>query len=88
MLKLINMFYERNNLDLKRGTFRARGDILEIMPVNEHGKCIRIDYFDDEIESIYDVVNDISIPVKNPPTELDLCKLLGIESIDMLPFVE
>ena len=41
-----------------------------------------------EIESIYDVVNDISIPVKNPPTELDLCKLLGIESIDMLPFVE
>lgn len=55
MLKLINMFYERNNLDLKRGTFRARGDILEIMPVNEHGKCIRIDYFDDEIESIYEV---------------------------------
>lgn len=55
MLKLINMFYERNNLDLKRGTFRARGDILEIMPVNEHGKCIRIDYFDDEIESIYEI---------------------------------
>lgn len=55
MLKLINMFYERNNLDLKRGTFRARGDILEIMPVNEHGKCIRIDYFDDEIEYIYEV---------------------------------
>ena len=55
MLKLINMFYERNNMDLKRGTFRARGDILEIVPVNEHGKCIRIDYFDDEIESIYEV---------------------------------
>lgn len=55
MLKLINMFYERNNLDLKRGTFRARGDILEIMPVNEHGKCIRIDYFDDEIEAIYEI---------------------------------
>lgn len=55
MLNLINMFYERNNLDLKRGTFRARGDILEIMPVNEHGKCIRVDFFDDEIESIFEV---------------------------------
>lgn len=55
MLSLINMFYERNNLDLKRGTFRARGDILEIMPVNEHGKCIRIDFFGDEIEKIYEV---------------------------------
>ena len=55
MLNLINMFYERNNLDLKRGTFRARGDILEIMPVNEHGKCIRIDFFGDEIEKIYEI---------------------------------
>ena len=55
MLNLINMFYERNNLDLKRGTFRARGDILEIMPVNEHGKCIRVDFFGDEIEKIYEI---------------------------------
>ena len=55
MLNLINMFYERNNLDLKRGTFRARGDILEIMPVNEHGKCIRVDFFVDEIEKIYEI---------------------------------
>ena len=55
MLKLINMFYERNNLDLKRGSFRAKGDVLEIIPVNQHGKCIRIDYFDDEIEAIYEI---------------------------------
>ncbi|MDD3453050.1 MAG: excinuclease ABC subunit UvrB [Bacilli bacterium] len=54
MLKLVNMFYERNDLDLKRGAFRARGDILEIMPVNEHGKAIRIDFFGDEIEKIYE----------------------------------
>lgn len=54
MLKLVNMFYERNNIELKRGTFRAIGDILEIMPVNEHGKAIRIDFFDDEIEKIYE----------------------------------
>ena len=54
MLKLINMFYERNDLDLKRGSFRARGDILEIMPVNDHGKGLRIDFFGDEIEHIYE----------------------------------
>ena len=54
MMKLINMFYERNNLDLKRGTFRVRGDILEIMPVNQHGKGIRIEFFGDEIDKIYE----------------------------------
>ncbi len=52
MVRLVDMLYERNNLDLKRGTFRARGDILEIMPVNQHGKAYRIDFFDDEIDKI------------------------------------
>ncbi len=52
MMRLIDMLYERNNLDLKRGTFRAKGDILEIMPVNQHGKGIRIDFFGDEIDRI------------------------------------
>jgi excinuclease ABC subunit B len=52
MLKLIDMLYERNNIELKRGTFRAHGDILEIMPVNQHGKGIRIDFFGDEIDKI------------------------------------
>ncbi len=54
MMKLVNMFYERNNLDLKRGTFRVRGDVLEIMPVNQHGKGIRIEFFGDEIDKIYE----------------------------------
>lgn len=54
MMKLINMFYERNNLELKRGTFRVRGDILEIMPVNQHGKGIRIEFFGNEIDKIYE----------------------------------
>jgi len=52
MMRLIDMLYERNNLDLKRGTFRAKGDILEIMPVNQHGKGIRIDFFGDQIDKI------------------------------------
>ena len=40
MVKLVDMLYERNDLDLARGTFRAHGDILEIAPINSHGKAI------------------------------------------------
>lgn len=50
--KLVEMLYERNNLDLKRGSFRVKGDILEIVPIGQHGKGIRIDFFGDEIEKI------------------------------------
>ena len=50
--KLVEMLYERNNLDLKRGSFRVRGDILEIVPIGQHGRAIRVDFFGDEIESI------------------------------------
>ena len=50
--KLVEMLYERNNMDLKRGSFRVRGDILEIIPISQHGKGIRIDFFGDEIEKI------------------------------------
>lgn len=52
--KLVEMMYERNNMDLKRGSFRVRGDILEIMPIGWHGKGIRIDFFGDEIDKIYE----------------------------------
>ena len=50
--KLIEMLYERSQLDLKRGTFRVRGDVIEIIPSNQHNKGIRIDFFGDEIERI------------------------------------
>ena len=58
LLQLVDMQYERNNLELKRGTFRVRGDILEVMPINQHGKAIRIDFFGDEVDRImeYDIV--------------------------------
>ena len=46
------MLYERNNIDLKRGSFRVRGDILEIVPISQHGQALRIDFFGDEIEKI------------------------------------
>ena len=50
--KLVEMLYERNNIDFKRGTFRAQGDIIDIIPVNEHTKGIRIELFGDEIDAI------------------------------------
>jgi len=50
--KLIEMLYERNDIDFKRGTFRAKGDIIDIIPISEHTKGIRIELFGDEIESL------------------------------------
>ena len=50
--KLIDMLYERNDIDFKRGTFRAKGDIIDIIPINEHSKGIRIELFGDEVDAI------------------------------------
>ena len=50
--KLIDMLYERTNLDIKRGSFRVRGDVLEIIPISEHSKGIRIEFFGDEVDKI------------------------------------
>ena len=50
--KLIEMLYERNEIDFKRGSFRAKGDIIDVIPVGQHTKGIRIELFGDEIESI------------------------------------
>ena len=52
LMKLIDMLYERNDIDFKRGTFRVHGDIIEIIPTNEHSKAIRIELFGDEIDKI------------------------------------
>ena len=50
--KLIDMQYSRNELDFKRGTFRAKGDIVEIYPADEAETAIRVEFWDDEIEKI------------------------------------
>lgn len=54
MKRLIEIRYERNEMDFKRGTFRAKGDTLDIFPVYYTDKAIRIEFFDDEIERIYE----------------------------------
>ena len=55
--RLVEMLYERNDLDMKRGTFRVHGDVVEIVPQSEHSKGIRIEFFGDEIDriTIFDV---------------------------------
>ena len=56
--KLVTMLYERNDIDFKRGTFRVHGDVLEVIPINQHGKGIRIEFFGDEVDRVceFDVV--------------------------------
>lgn len=59
--KLVDMMYERNNIDLARGTFRAKGDVIEVIPVYEKSKGIRIELFGDEIDRIseFDVLTGV-----------------------------
>ena len=55
LTKLVDMLYERNDLDFKRGTFRVRGDILEIIPVNKDKTGYRIEFFGEEIDRISEI---------------------------------
>src|SRR5690606_3236865 len=50
--KLIELTYERNNIDIKRGSFRVRGDAIEIILANEASQGIRVSFFGDEIDDI------------------------------------
>ena len=50
--RLIDIQYQRNDIDFQRATFRVRGDVIDIFPANTSEYAIRVDYFDDEIESI------------------------------------
>ena len=53
--KLVEMQYERRDYDFHRGTFRVRGDIVEIFPAHEEEEAIRIEFFGDEVEAIYEI---------------------------------
>ena len=50
--KLVEIQYKRNDIDFQRGTFRARGDVVEVLPVYERDEAIRIEFFGDEIETL------------------------------------
>ena len=61
--RLIEMQFERNDFEFKRGTFRIRGDVFDIIPPSEHAKGIKIEFFDDEVERIrtFDVITGETI---------------------------
>ncbi len=50
--KLIDIQYSRNEQDFHRGTFRVKGDVLDVYPASSGGDCVRIEFFGDEVESI------------------------------------
>lgn len=64
--KLVDMMYERNNVDLVRGTFRAKGDVIEVIPAYEKSYGIRIELFGDEIDRIteFDVLTGAALSDK------------------------
>ena len=53
--KLVEIQYARNDMDFKRGTFRVRGDVLEIFPVSESEHAIRVEFFGDEVDRITEI---------------------------------
>lgn len=53
--KLVDIQYERNDINFKRGTFRVRGDVVEIFPASRDEKCLRVEFFGDEIDRIREV---------------------------------
>jgi excinuclease ABC subunit B len=53
--KLVEIHYERNDIDFHRGTFRVRGDVIEIFPPYEEARAIRVELFDEVIEGIYEI---------------------------------
>ncbi len=55
MDRLVGIYYERNDYDFHRGTFRVRGDVLEIIPAYRREQALRIEFFGDEVESIREI---------------------------------
>ena len=53
--KLIDIQYDRNEMDFKRGTFRVRGDVVEIFPAESSDTAIRVEFFGDEIERLLEI---------------------------------
>ena len=53
--RLVDLQYTRNDMNLVRGTFRVRGDVLEVVPISEETKSYRVEFFGDEVERIVEV---------------------------------
>ena len=68
--KLVEIQYERNDIDFHRGTFRVRGDVIEVFPAHEESRAIRVELFGDQVEEI---------------SEIDPLKGRVVERLDKVP---
>jgi excinuclease ABC subunit B len=59
MRQLIDIYYTRNDIEFTRGTFRARGDVVEVIPAYQYEEAIRIEFWDDEIERL-SIIDSVS----------------------------
>jgi excinuclease ABC subunit B len=53
--RLVEVYYERNDFDFHRGTFRARGDVVEVIPAYRHEQAVRVEFFGDEVEAVQEI---------------------------------
>ena len=53
--KLVEIHYQRNDMDFHRGTFRVRGDVVEVFPAYEEARAVRIEFFGNEVEQIFEI---------------------------------
>ena len=53
--RLVDINYQRNDIDFRRGSFRVRGDTVEVFPASTMERAVRIEFFGDEIERILDI---------------------------------
>src|SRR5699024_2770071 len=53
--QLVDIQYSRNDIDFQRGTFRVRGDIVEVFPASRDEQCIRVEFFGDEIDRVREI---------------------------------
>ena len=76
LIKLVDMLFTRNDIDFSRGTFRVKGDVIEVLPTYSKTIGIRIEFFDDEIERIRkfdivtgEIIDDFSVISIYPATQ-------------------
>jgi excinuclease ABC subunit B len=69
--RLVEIQYQRNDLDFHRGTFRVRGDVVEVFPAYEDSEIVRIEFFDDVIDGIF-IVDPIRGKVIQPLNRVDI----------------
>lgn len=69
--RLVEIQYQRNDMDFHRGTFRVRGDIVEVFPAYEDSQIIRVEFFDDVVDGIF-IVDPLRGKVIQPLTRVDI----------------